>query len=122
VSDDLYRKIGAAIRQARDAKGMSQSQVAERIGMARASVANLEAGRQGIPFPTLAAVVQVLGIDLAPLIALVELPPVPHQVTMQSAVEVTCLTCGGAPLGFAGSRDAAEKMKAEHIASQDGQQ
>ena len=119
MSDEINAKIGKAVRTARLAKGLSQAQVGDRIGLSRASVANLEAGRQGLPFPTMAAVVQVLGIDLAPLIALVEvpdLPPVPHDVVIRPVSEVCCLTCDGKVLRVTGDKDLAKKAKAAHVA------
>jgi len=44
--DPLQRRVGARVRAARAAEGLSQEQVAQRVGMARSSIANLEAGRQ----------------------------------------------------------------------------
>jgi transcriptional regulator with XRE-family HTH domain len=124
MADDAHaailRKIGEAVRDARTARGLSQAEVASRIGMTRSSVANLEAGRQGFPFPTLAALVQVLGLDLAALVELVDLPPqpdVPHNVRILPVLEVDCLTCGGTVLDVTYSRAQAQEAKAAHIAA-----
>ena len=44
----LYVGIGKAIRSARESRRMSQGQVAVALGMTRANVSNLEAGRSRV--------------------------------------------------------------------------
>jgi transcriptional regulator with XRE-family HTH domain len=44
--------------------GLTQAQLATRIDMTRSSVANLEAGRQGVPIARLASLGRVLDLDL----------------------------------------------------------
>ena len=44
----LYRKVGEAIAEKRRAKGMSQAELGDHIGLTRASVANIETGRQNV--------------------------------------------------------------------------
>ena len=46
--DRFYATVGSRVRRARAGRGMSQSALARKIGFARSSVANLEAGRQRI--------------------------------------------------------------------------
>ena len=43
---DLYREIGRRIRRLRKAAGQTQEQLAAQVGVSRASIANIEAGRQ----------------------------------------------------------------------------
>src|SRR5438045_4615671 len=61
----LYRHIGAAIRRHREARGMTQAQLASAIGLLRTSIVNLEAGRQRVPLHTLYPICAVLGIEAA---------------------------------------------------------
>lgn len=41
-----WSSIGARLKEAREASGLTQTQLADRLGMTRSSVANFEAGRQ----------------------------------------------------------------------------
>lgn len=61
----LYRHIGAAVRQRREALAMTQTQLATAAGVLRTSIVNLEAGRQRVPLHTLYAICAVLGLELA---------------------------------------------------------
>jgi transcriptional regulator with XRE-family HTH domain len=45
----LLWETGFRIRVARETKGLTQEQLAERAGYARASIANIEAGKQRLP-------------------------------------------------------------------------
>ena len=116
---NLLRAVGRRVREARDAKGLSQGQLAQRIGMTRASVANLEAGRQDMNISRLAVIAQVLGLDLGALIRpedLPPLPPEPHVVITTCVYEVSCRTCDGLVLNLAGTRDLARETRDGHIA------
>lgn len=44
--DQFYLLLGARVKEARRRKSLSQAALAERLGLTRASIANLEAGRQ----------------------------------------------------------------------------
>lgn len=118
AQDGILRAAGEKVRAARDAAGLSQAQVAKRVGLTRSSVANLEAGRQDMNLSRLALIARVLKLDLNELIALVELPPEPpqpHAVEIRRVYEVTCRTCG-ADLGSDERRSEAERWKRVHIA------
>ena len=45
---DIYPLLGSAIARRRQHLDLSQADVAERIGLTRASIANIEAGRQRV--------------------------------------------------------------------------
>lgn len=65
----LYRAIGSRVLRARVDAGLTQEQLAEKIGMARASIANLEAGRQRPPVHVIADIAAALDVarhDLIP--------------------------------------------------------
>ena len=73
-SDDLYRELGRKIRQARERSGerseekLSQEALAQRLGLSRASMVNIEAGRQRAPLHLLWQIAELLGTDLIMLI------------------------------------------------------
>lgn len=68
ASGTFNAAIGARIRAAREMAGLTQAQLATRIDMTRSSVANLEAGRQGVPIARLASLGRVLDLDLTGLV------------------------------------------------------
>lgn len=67
---ELYRRLGRAVAERRGELGFTQGDVAERIGLSRASLANLENGRQRIMVHQLFALVNALQLksilDLVP--------------------------------------------------------
>lgn len=48
MAAEIYARIGAEIRQRRDALGMTQAQLADRIGTGRTSIAMIERGGQAL--------------------------------------------------------------------------
>lgn len=46
--DRIYKNLGSRIRALRKGLGRSQGQVANQVGLSRASLANIEAGRQKV--------------------------------------------------------------------------
>jgi len=66
---DLYPTVGALLREHRERRGLTQSQVAQSVNLSRASVANVEAGRQNIPLHNWVALCQALGADPADIIS-----------------------------------------------------
>ena len=67
---ELYRRIGQVVAKRRGELGLTQSDVAEKLGLSRASLANLESGRQRIMVHQLFALVNALQLqsilDLVP--------------------------------------------------------
>jgi transcriptional regulator with XRE-family HTH domain len=49
LEDAIYHALGARISTRRSELKLSQADLAERVGMSRGSVANVEAGRQRLP-------------------------------------------------------------------------
>lgn len=68
--DELYQELGRKIRQARErhSQRLSQDTLAKRLGISRASVVNIEAGRQHAPLHLLWQIAELLGTDLTVLI------------------------------------------------------
>jgi transcriptional regulator with XRE-family HTH domain len=64
----LYRLIGERVKARRLALEMSQSQLADAIGMLRTSISNIEAGRQKTPIHVLYKICGVLGVEATELL------------------------------------------------------
>lgn len=60
MSDALYKALGEAIRSRRESLGISQSSLARRIGSARTTVTNIEAGGQSIMIHQLVDIARAL--------------------------------------------------------------
>ncbi len=60
--DTFYRQLGTTLAQRRREKGLSQSQVASRIDVPRARLANIETGRQSVSVHQLVELASVLGV------------------------------------------------------------
>ena len=69
--EPFYREFGDRLRLARQAKGMSQAEVAPGVGLSRTSVANIERGRQRMSIHLLMEFARILDVEPAGL-----LPPV----------------------------------------------
>lgn len=77
---DIYREIGQRIREFRKAAGQTQDQLAIQIGLSRASVANIEAGRQHFLLYYVYSIADALDLDTP-----VSLLPGPHEGTISPA-------------------------------------
>jgi transcriptional regulator with XRE-family HTH domain len=120
TAESVNQRVGARVRAARDATGMTQNQLAGYMGLSRTSIANIEAGRQALDLEGAALVARVLRIAVGDLIAAddlppLELPPVPHKVTIRRSWEVVCETCDGLVIGSHPVHAAALKSKQLHI-------
>jgi transcriptional regulator with XRE-family HTH domain len=111
----VKQRVGMRIRAAREAAHMTQEQLADRIGLKRSSVANIELGNQDMPVTRLAYVAEVLNLDLADLVRSEDLPSPPHDVTIRRIYEIECATCG-AVIDGALTHAGALESKRQHIA------
>lgn len=66
--EPLYGLVGAEVRAAREAAGLSQEQLAVAVGLSRTSITNLEMGRQQTPLHVLYAIAEVVGMALKDLL------------------------------------------------------
>lgn len=64
----LYRLIGERIKAARKCTVFSQARLAEKLGLSRASIVNIEAGRQRAPVHILWQIAESLNTEVALLI------------------------------------------------------
>src|SRR2546421_3109667 len=62
VLDAYYREFGNRVRDARGQR-WTQQQVAAKVGLSRAAVANVERGRQRVPLHMIARFAEALGVD-----------------------------------------------------------
>ena len=73
---ELYRRLGRTVAGRRRQLGLTQQHVAARLGLSRASLANLECGRQRIMVHQLFALANVLNLDsIIDLVPETWLPP-----------------------------------------------
>ncbi len=57
-------ELGARIRSAREERGLSQKQLADRAGIGKTAMFDLEHGNPGVRLNTLMAVLDILGLSL----------------------------------------------------------
>lgn len=86
---DIYRDLGRRIVTRRAALRLSQAQLAERVGLSRASIANIEAGRQNLPLHKIYDLLAALELD-----DLTALMPIPRLVANHD-VAATPLSING---------------------------
>jgi transcriptional regulator with XRE-family HTH domain len=69
MTDQIYATLGRSVRTRREALRLTQADLAAKIGLSRASVANIESGRQAVllhQFLALAEALTVPPMDLIP--------------------------------------------------------
>lgn len=64
----LYSRIGHRIRQARRARSLTQAQLAERVGLQRTSITNIESGVQHVQVHVLFELANAVGVKVADLL------------------------------------------------------
>jgi transcriptional regulator with XRE-family HTH domain len=84
VTDQIYAAFGRKVRTRREAIRITQSDLSTRIGLSRASIANIEAGRQAVllhQFLALADALTIAPMELVPPPQLAGDPPdLPEEV------------------------------------------
>jgi transcriptional regulator with XRE-family HTH domain len=68
-AEALQQRVGARIRELRADRGLTQLRLAERSGISRPSVANVEAGRQNVSLRQLHALALALDVTVEELLA-----------------------------------------------------
>ena len=64
----LYKRLGATIKAQRRARGLTQQQLATQLGISRASLANVETGRQRVLIHQLYELADQLSINIQELL------------------------------------------------------
>lgn len=65
---DFMADFGAAVRRLRERRTITQAELAERVGLGRTSMTNLERGRQNPPLSLLPDLARALGVTPTELI------------------------------------------------------
>lgn len=86
---DFYAQLGSRLRRARGT-AISQRELADSVGLTRGSIANIEAGRQGLSAYLLIRVAEALGMSPAELLP----APVTSDVQTSGDVDVRGLDAG----------------------------
>ena len=60
---ELYSQFGQLVRRHRERLGLNQAEIGKAIGLTRASIANIETGRQRIPLHHLYSLALALKVD-----------------------------------------------------------
>lgn len=68
-ADSFYEMLGRSIRSRRDALGLTQQDLAQRLNLSRTSVTNIERGRQRLLIDQFCMVAQILKCDYEELLA-----------------------------------------------------
>lgn len=63
------RQMGKTVRQIRQAKGLSQAELAKRAGLSREYINKIEAGKYDPPLSTINALAEALGVTPGKLMA-----------------------------------------------------
>ena len=66
--EEFYRELGARLRSAREAAGLSQAELSARVRLSRATVANIELGNQRVTLHKFVALATALGVSPASLL------------------------------------------------------
>jgi transcriptional regulator with XRE-family HTH domain len=69
LTEAVQRRVGARVRELRADRGLTQLRLAERAGISRPSIANVEAGRQNVSLRQLCALAAALDVGLEDLLA-----------------------------------------------------
>jgi DNA-binding XRE family transcriptional regulator len=105
--------LGQRIRARRNEVGMLQSHLAQQVGLTRSSIANVEAGRQQLPFLTAKRVAGALGTTIGALAGEEPMTAVPVVSVVYRPV-LHCSACGD--LGSFVSASRAQAARSVHLA------
>jgi HTH-type transcriptional regulator/antitoxin HipB len=65
--DDLKKKVGKAIKEARKAKGFTQKELGQQLGVADSVITNYESGKQNLTIDTLQKLAEALSVEVSTL-------------------------------------------------------
>lgn len=84
---EINKLFGGVLRSARDAKNMTQENLATAIGLSRTAITNIEAGKQGTTIEILYRIAKVLGVEPGDLLPSMGPPDISSVVTDKSNAE-----------------------------------
>ncbi|GAB3805568.1 hypothetical protein GCM10028819_39060 [Spirosoma humi] len=61
----IRQKVGQSIREARKARGLTQKELGQNLGVADSVITNYESGKQNLTIDTLQKVAEVLGVEVS---------------------------------------------------------
>lgn len=61
---DVKIKVGLQIREARKAKGLTQAELGEMLGVSKVTINRYETGKQNLTLDTLTKITSALGVEL----------------------------------------------------------
>lgn len=64
VNEEVSKEFGQFIREAREAKGLYQADIAEQLGVSRAYYTHIEAGNRDIYFTMAISICQILNLNM----------------------------------------------------------
>jgi transcriptional regulator with XRE-family HTH domain len=100
MAADMYARIGGEIRRRREGLGLSQAQLAEKIGVGRTSITMIERGSQAILVHQLLEIAKALKVSPDKLLERTELSePVGPSRELFEAAEALELLSDLEPLG-----------------------
>ena len=88
--EPVYRELGDRLAGARQSTGLTQREVAERAGVGRPTLANIEKGRQRVLYHQMLDLARALGVDPRGLLPVPELssPALGRLDDLQSPADV----------------------------------
>lgn len=106
--------IGKRLRELRRAAGLHQHEVAERGGLSRSSIANIEAERQDISVSTLLLLLLAEALGTSASVLLGEQPPrSAPTVRIETRCVVICAECGA--VATTDGHEAAREARTRHV-------
>lgn len=60
---DITEQVGQLIREARKAKGLTQKELGEKMGVGEPTITNYESGKQNLTINTLRKIADALGME-----------------------------------------------------------
>lgn len=91
--DSLYKDLGKRLKTARKSAGLTQQTLADKVGLSRASITNIERGRQHIHIHTMFNICYTLGVNPSDL--LINLEPTPKKELDKRRLISVDLSTGG---------------------------
>src|SRR4051812_35337336 len=87
ATDQVYPRFGRRLRERRRARGMTQEQLGDKIGLSRASILNIEHGRQQVLLHHVVAMAMATETPLAELLRPLEPLPTRRRPSLPKGLD-----------------------------------